>query len=157
MIFALLGWLLLTAAAAFGSYRLTGGNYYVVAALTAMTFFAPPIGVIAFVLFAVGRSLMPPINDLPVEQEQGEAAPASSRRVPLQSNTHYSQQLQEAQSALRKQQTALTAIEKKIEAIDPKSDGAIEQLETLEKEKAECAVKKIAAEETYDRLRKLQH
>lgn len=157
MIFALFGWLLLTAATAFGSYRLTGGNYYVVAALTAMTFFAPPIGVSAFVLFAVGRTLIPPINDLPVEQEHDGASPVPSRREPLQSNTHYSQQLIEAQSALREQQTALNAIEEKIGAIDPKSDGAIEQLEILEKEKAECAVKKIAAEETFDRLRKLQH
>jgi hypothetical protein len=157
MIFALFGWLLLSAAVTLGSYRLSGGNYYVVAALGAMTLFAPPIGAAAFAIYAVGHTLMPPINDLPVESDGEETTATPAHREPMRSNTHYSEQLEEAQNALREQQTALKAIEEKIGAIDPKSDGAIETLESLEKEKAECAVKTIAAEERYERLKKLQH
>lgn len=155
MIFALIGWLLATGAVAFGSYRLTRGNYYYVAAFTAMTFFAPPIGLGAFLLFTVLRMLMPPIKDIPVH-DQDEETPAPERQ-PLQKNPHYTKQLEAAEAELDAYREALSGIEARITAIDSKSEGAVEQLKALEDEKAECAVKKIAAEEAYDRLRKLQH
>lgn len=156
MIFALLGWLLATGAVAFASYRLTERNYYYVAAFTAMTLFAPPIGVSAFVLFAILRTLMPPIKDLPVRETEEQPA-TSAERHPVQKNPHYTKQLKAAEDKLLEQQKAMEAIEAKIAAIDPKSEDAAEQLASLEKEKSECAVAKIAAEEAYERLRKLQH
>lgn len=155
MIFALIGWLVATAAVAFGSYRVTRGNYYYVAAFAAMTFFAPPVGFGAFLLFALLHMLMPPIKEIPVH-DQDEETPAAQRR-PLEKNPHYTKQLEAAEAELDTHRKTLSHIEARINAIDAKSEGAAEQLKELETEKAECAVKKIAAEEAYDRLRKLQH
>lgn len=153
MIFAFIGWLLLSAAVAFGSYRFTRGNVYYTGAFTAMTLFAPPIGATAFALFLLLRTLMPTIREIPVVPQEA-AAPEPHT---IQKNLHYAKQLEEAEGALKLKREALEAVEAKINAIDPKETEALKRLETLEAEKAECAVAMIAAEEAYDRLRKLQH
>lgn len=153
MIVALIGWLLLTAAVAFGSYKLTHGNHYYVAAFTAITLFAPPVGFGAFVIFAVLRMLMPPIETVAVRTQDTPAA----QRQPIEKNPHYAKQLEAAEAKLDAYREAFANIDAKINAIDAKTEGALETLEALEAEKAECAVKKIAAEEAYDRLRKLRH
>jgi hypothetical protein len=147
MLLLLAGWLLLSAAVGYGSYRLTAGRTAYVAVFTALTFFAPPIGVTAFVVSVFLSILMPEVKDAPVEE-----APTVGGRKPL-----YSKQLREAEADLRTHTSALEAIEAKIHSIDPGSAGAIDVLRRLETKKSECLVRKVAAEESLDRLQRLQN
>jgi len=155
MVMVFIGWLLAAGAVAFGSYRFTKGNTYYAAAFTLMTLFAPPIGLTAFVLFFLLRSLMPPVREVQVISES--ESPEIAEHGHLEKNLHYATQLEAAEKALKKATEAFNAVEARINAIDPKTEGAMETLKDLEAEKTECAVKMIAAEEAYERLRKLQH
>lgn len=139
-------WLLLSAAVAYGSYQLTEGNKRYVAVFTLLTFFAPPIGVTAFVVFLFLRILMPTVREEPLPE-----APTVGGVKPL-----YSKQLHAAEAELTTQTSALEAIEARIRAVDPGHAGAMELLRGLETKKSECLVRKGAAEETIERLRRLQ-
>ncbi|MEJ2467736.1 MAG: hypothetical protein P8Y51_01455 [Campylobacterales bacterium] len=141
------GWLLLTAAVGYGSYQLTAGRASYVAVFTSLTFFAPPIGGTAFVLFVFLSILMPP-----VKEETPDEMPTAGGRKPL-----YSKQLRDAEADLKSHASALEAIDTKIRSIDPGSAGAIDVLRRLETKKSECLVRKVAAEEALDRLQRLQN
>lgn len=146
MMLLLAVWLLLCAAVAYGSYQLTEGSTRHVAVFTLLSFFAPPIGVTAFVVFLFLRILMPKLRDEPLEE-----TPAAGGHNPL-----YSKQLHAAEAELKTQTSALEAIEARIRAVDPGHAGAMELLKGLETKKSECLVKKGAAEESIERLRRLQ-
>ncbi len=155
MIFAFFGWLVLTAAITFGAYRLTQGNKYYTVVFGMMSFFAPPLGLSAFILFAVLSTLKPAVTEpesVPLSEK-----PPKAGHTPIEKNTHYSERLQQAETKMKKYADIAKQIETKIEALHADIENPEAVLAELEEEKAKNAVKKIAAEEEYDRLKKLRH
>jgi len=142
MLTLFVGWLLLTAAVAVGSYRLMHGHPYKVVLFTLMTFAAPPLGAAAFVLFYFLQTVVPVPDAGAGDAEEGE------RR-----NARFARQLSDAEKTLHFQTAALAALERKIGAVDRGSTGAATVLKTLEKEKTECLKRKLAAEAACERLR----
>ena len=156
MIFALLGWIVVTTAITFGTYRLTKGNYYYTALFAAMTLFAPPLGVAAFGIFALLHTLKPVIREprsVPLRTQPAKAVSP----VTVEKNPHYEARLEAAQSEMEAAMEAVTEITVKIEALSGKDPASQTALETLEAERQKRALKLIAAEEAYDRLKKLRH
>ncbi len=154
MIFALFGWLILTAAVTFAAYRLTGNNRYYAAVFGILTFFAPPLGVGAFLIFALLVTLKPDIRE-PVPDTRTETT-KRQRRPGIEQNAHYSDRLEAAKAEVEKYCAAALEIESEIAALHADTPDARNVLAALEEKKAKNAVKKIAADEAYDRLRKLR-
>jgi len=145
-------WLATAALVIFGAYRLTGKNYVYVGIFAVLTIFTLPIGLTAFTLFFVLRSLMPPIKNVPLFEENDDLSevPAS-----LESNPHFARQLKLAGDKLRQASAALDAVEASIKKLDPESAQSAETLKVLQAKKEKIIIEKNAAEEVYERRLKL--
>jgi hypothetical protein len=144
MMVVLFCWIAATGIIGYGAFLLTESKKFV-AAFVALTVFIPPVGVFAFALFIFLRILMPSFS---------ETSAAAGREAAL--SPQYARQLNAAQAALKQQLDALDAAETALRRADPKSPGVKDKIQMLEKEKAVLEMKKITAEEAYERLQRMQ-